>query len=133
MDTAVQYFTIDNSHPVLRRRNAAGARLKMGSASEPVSAREGEKSIRNRVLRANSGWVWGREKLVGGNGGLTRIICGISEKRKTGRVHVVRVYTCERVRTRERKREREWGRKDGECMKRERNDGKRGWREYTGR
>lgn len=28
----------------------------MGSASEPVNAREGEKSIRNRVLRANSGW-----------------------------------------------------------------------------
>lgn len=56
MDTAVQYFIIDNSRPVLRHRNAAGARLKMGSASEPVNAREGEKSIRNRVLRANSGW-----------------------------------------------------------------------------
>lgn len=57
--------------------------------------------------------------MVGGNGGLTRIICGIGEKRKTGRVHVVRVYTCERVRS------REWERKDGECTKRERNDGKR--------
>lgn len=53
--------------------------------------------------------------MVGGNGGLTRIICGIGEKRKTGRVHVVRVYTCERVRSREREREE---RKDGECMKR---------------
>lgn len=38
-----------------------------------------------------------------------------------------RVY----VRTCANSRERD--RKDGECMKRERNDGKRGWREYTGR
>lgn len=58
--------------------------------------------------------------MVGGNGGLTRIICGIGEKRKTGRVHVacacIRANVCER---------REWEKKDGKCMKRERNDGKR--------
>lgn len=58
--------------------------------------------------------------MVGGNGGLTRIICGIDEKRKTRRVHVacacIRANVCAR---------REWESKDGKCMKRERNDGKR--------
>jgi len=55
VDTAVQYFIIDNSRPVLRRRNAAGASLKTGSRRASRSAaREGEKSIRNRVLRVNT-------------------------------------------------------------------------------
>lgn len=114
VDTAVQYFIIGNSRLVSRRRNAARR-----EAGNGVGGREGEKSIRNRVLRASSGW----EKLVGGNGGLTRIICGIGEKRKTGGecMYRERVYvpTCARG------EKEEEGKRDGKCTKRERNDGKR--------
>lgn len=61
------------------------------------------RSARERAKSQSEIGCWGptrsgsrREKLVGGNGGLTRIIYGIDEKRKAGRVHVMRVYvrTC---------------------------------------
>jgi len=71
--------------------------------------------------------VGGGEKLVGGNGGLTRIIWNRRKEENWESACRARVYTCERVRS------RVWERKDGECMKRERNDGKKGWREYMER
>jgi len=71
----------------------------MGSASEPVNAREGEKSIRNRVLRANSEWEPGEREVgwwkwrINPNNLWNR-----REEENWESACRVRVYTCERVR-----------------------------------
>lgn len=52
VDIQVQYFIIDNSRPVLRRRNVRWRETE-NRIGERAGQREGEKSIRNRVLRAN--------------------------------------------------------------------------------
>lgn len=57
MDTAVQYFIIDNSRSRFTTSKRCWREAENGVGERAGQrAREGEKSIRNRVLRANSGW-----------------------------------------------------------------------------
>lgn len=102
-----QYFIIDNSRLVLRRRNvhwrrgwkwgrqasrsacARGRKVNQKSGVEGQLRMRGREEVGRWKWRINPNNLWNRR-----------------EERKTARVHVVHMYTCERVRSRERERGR---------------------------